>query len=93
MTDKEQWDNDYIYACHTLLFPLIKEFKPDLIIVSAGFDSAEGDPLGGIGLTSVAYAWITQGLRLLQPSVVIVLEGGYYLKALEVCSKAVIKVL
>jgi acetoin utilization deacetylase AcuC-like enzyme len=36
-------DNDYIYACESLFFPLIREFAPDLIIISAGFDSAKGD--------------------------------------------------
>jgi len=31
--------------------PIIKEFKPDFIFISAGFDSAKGDPLGGLGVT------------------------------------------
>ena len=39
-------DKDYIYACEKVFFPLIKEFNPDLMIISAGFDSALGDPLG-----------------------------------------------
>jgi histone deacetylase 6 len=39
-------DHDYIYACEALIFPIIKEFNPELIIISAGFDSALGDPLG-----------------------------------------------
>ena len=39
-------DSDYIYACETIFFPIIKEQNPDLIIISAGFDSALGDPLG-----------------------------------------------
>ena len=39
-------DDDYIYVCETLFFPIIKEFAPDFIIISAGFDSALGDPLG-----------------------------------------------
>jgi len=39
-------DTDYIYACETIFFPIIREFNPDLIIISAGFDSALGDPLG-----------------------------------------------
>jgi histone deacetylase 6 len=39
-------DLDYIYACETIFFPIIKEFNPDLLIISAGFDSAHGDPLG-----------------------------------------------
>ena len=39
-------DKDYIYACESILFPVIKLFNPDLIIISAGFDSALGDPVG-----------------------------------------------
>jgi histone deacetylase 6 len=39
-------DREYIYACERVLFPIIKEFEPEVIIVSAGFDSAIGDPLG-----------------------------------------------
>ena len=39
-------DKDYIYACESVFFPIIKEFSPDLLIISAGFDSAIGDPLG-----------------------------------------------
>lgn len=86
-------DYDYIYACEVFLFPLIRQFQPDLIIVSAGFDSAKGDPLGGIAVTPVGYAWITQGLRSIQNRVAVVLEGGYNLESLEVSSEAVIKVL
>jgi histone deacetylase 6 len=39
-------DEDFIYACEKVFFPIIKEFAPDLMIISAGFDSALGDPLG-----------------------------------------------
>jgi acetoin utilization deacetylase AcuC-like enzyme len=56
-------DNDYIFVCEQFFFPIIREFKPDMIIISAGFDSAKGDPLGGISVSPVGYAWMTQGLR------------------------------
>lgn len=56
-------DEDYMYACESIFFPIIREFAPDMIIVSAGFDSAKGDPLGGIAISPVGYAWMTQGLR------------------------------
>ena len=56
-------DSDYIFACETFFFPIIREFAPDMIIISAGFDSAKGDPLGGIAVSPVGYAWMTQGLR------------------------------
>ena len=86
-------DNDYIYVCETFFFPIIREFAPDLIIISAGFDSAKGDPLGGISVTPVGYAWMTQGLRSIQPCISVILEGGYSLEALEVSTEAVFKVL
>jgi len=86
-------DKDYIYACETIFFPIIREFKPDLICISAGFDSALGDPLGEVGVTPVGYAYMTQGLRKLCPKVAVALEGGYNLEALACSSMAVIKTL
>ena len=56
-------DKDYIYACESIFFPIIKLFNPDLIIISAGFDSALGDPLGEVGVTPAGYAYMTWGLR------------------------------
>ena len=38
--------HEYRYACEQLLFPVAKEFKPDIILISCGFDSAIHDPLG-----------------------------------------------
>lgn len=52
-------DSDYIYACESIFFPIIKEFNPDLLIISAGFDSALGDPLGQIGVTPVGFTYMT----------------------------------
>jgi histone deacetylase 6 len=63
VNENEIGDMDYIYVCEQFFFPIIREFKPDLIIISAGFDSAKGDPLGGIGVSPIGYSWITQGLR------------------------------
>lgn len=40
-------DADYLAAFHHIILPIISEFCPDIIIVSAGFDAAKGDPLGG----------------------------------------------
>jgi len=41
-----------------MILPIIKEFKPDLVYVSAGFDSAFGDPLGDIAVYPKAYAYM-----------------------------------
>ena len=56
-------DKDYIFACENVFLPVIREFDPDLMIISAGFDSAEGDPLGEIGVSPVGYAYMTWSLR------------------------------
>lgn len=46
-------------------------------MVSAGFDSAFGDPLGNLSITPKGYAFITNGLKKIQEKVVVALEGGY----------------
>lgn len=63
------------------------------MIISAGFDSALGDPLGGVGVTPAGFAWMTWGLRKLCKKTVAVLEGGYDLHSLEVSSEAVVRTL
>jgi acetoin utilization deacetylase AcuC-like enzyme len=54
-------------------------WQPDVIIVSAGFDSMAGDPLGGFTLEPEHYAELTTRFRALRgaPALVGVLEGGY----------------
>lgn len=52
--------NEYRYACETLLFPIAREFAPDLILISCGFDSAIHDPLGESLLCPLAYYYMTR---------------------------------
>ncbi len=73
--------------------PALEKFKPQLIVISAGFDAHQLDPLGLIRLTEVDYAWITEQLvdvanRHAQGRVVSCLEGGYHVWALarSVCA-------
>ena len=49
--DEVVGDNEYVYCYERLLHPIFKSFDPDLVIVSAGFDSARGDPLGCLDVT------------------------------------------
>jgi acetoin utilization deacetylase AcuC-like enzyme len=70
-----------------------REFAPGLILISAGFDAAEGDALGGMHLTPETYAEATRMVRRLAESaghqrIVSVLEGGYHLQALGPCVRA-----
>lgn len=57
----------------------MKEFKPDFILVSSGFDAARGDPLGGFTITPNGYYYMTKKLMEFQKPLLVVLEGGYNL--------------
>lgn len=52
-------DRDYQAAWELLLRPIVESFSPDLVLISAGFDAAEGDPLGGCRLTPHGYGRLT----------------------------------
>ncbi|VDP00411.1 unnamed protein product [Heligmosomoides polygyrus] len=71
-------DADYMAIFWNVLWPLASQFRPDFVIVSAGFDSCEYDPLGGMQLSPDAYSHIVYHLSALaQGRVLCVLEGGY----------------
>jgi acetoin utilization deacetylase AcuC-like enzyme len=67
--------------------PALESFKPELILVSAGFDAHREDPLGGLRLDERDYQWVTEQIvdiakRHAQGRIVSSLEGGYNLQAL-----------
>ena len=74
-------DSEYCAALDCVVLPIAREFDPEIVVVSAGFDSARGDPLGGCELTPRGYARLTHRLLALKPGtrqkIAIVLEGGY----------------
>jgi acetoin utilization deacetylase AcuC-like enzyme len=74
-------------AYEALAFPALREFKPDLLLVSAGFDAHRLDPLAGLNWTEDDYLWLSQRLldeadQLCSGHLVSTLEGGYHLSAL-----------
>lgn len=73
----ELGNSEYRYACDTLLFPIVDEYKPELIIISCGFDSAIHDFLGWSNLTPLMYEYMTRRLVGICPKVLVVQEGGY----------------
>eukprot|EP00826_Nyctotherus_ovalis_P053648 TRINITY_DN6997_c0_g1_i1.p1 TRINITY_DN6997_c0_g1~~TRINITY_DN6997_c0_g1_i1.p1 ORF type:complete len:315 (-),score=79.12 TRINITY_DN6997_c0_g1_i1:127-1071(-) len=75
-------DMDYVQAFKEIVIPVVKEFAPELIIVSAGFDAMRGDPLGKISLSPWIFHWMTRSLMEINPRVMVTLEGGYNLKML-----------
>ncbi len=81
-------DGEYQEAFDQVLMPAAAAFKPDLILISAGFDGHVGDPLAGIGLTEAGFSYMTDSLVCLAKAhcggrLVSVLEGGYNLSALQ----------
>ena len=73
---------------------IAKEFNPDLVIVSSGFDAMEGDKLGRLNNSPDIYAYMTQQIMSVGTGkAVFALEGGYNLRNLQRASKAVIKTL
>uniref|UniRef100_A0A8I3RUQ4 Histone deacetylase 10 n=2 Tax=Canis lupus familiaris TaxID=9615 RepID=A0A8I3RUQ4_CANLF len=75
---------DYLAAFLHVLLPVAFEFDPELVLVSAGFDSAIGDPEGQMQATPECFGHLTQLLQVLAGGrVCAVLEGGYHLESLS----------
>jgi acetoin utilization deacetylase AcuC-like enzyme len=75
------------------VLPALDAFRPDIILVSAGFDAHEADPLASLRLTEADFGWITERLveaatRLCSGRLVSTLEGGYDLGALAASAAA-----
>lgn len=87
-------DGDYLYAFQQVVMPIAQDFDPDLVIVSAGFDAAEGDMLGKCHVTPAGYAHMTHALMsLANGKVAVCLEGGYNLRSIAVSALAVTRTL
>ena len=74
-------------AMESRLLPALRAFRPEMILISAGFDAHRDDPLAQLELVEADYAWITEQLcrlagELCEGRVVSTLEGGYDLRAL-----------
>lgn len=75
-------DQDYLYLFDALVMPIAKKFEPELILVSAGFDAHESDPLGFMKLTTEGFGQLAQRVKgladlLCAGKLVFFLEGGY----------------
>lgn len=81
-------DTEIVEAFRDKLVPAADKFKPDFVLISAGFDAHRDDPLAGLGVTAEGYGLLTRivieiARRHAGGHVVSVLEGGYRLKALS----------
>jgi acetoin utilization deacetylase AcuC-like enzyme len=88
-------DADYDLVYRAAVVPVLRQFRPELVLVSAGFDAHERDPLGGMRMTTDGYGQLTARLlaaadELCRGRIVFVAEGGYDMAALSECSQRII---
>ncbi len=79
-------------AVEGTVLPALRDFRPEVLLVSAGFDGWENDPLGGWKLSEEAYAWMGRELAALADDLcggrmLSVLEGGYSLAGLRLLTR------
>ena len=91
-------DEDYKTVFAEIALPVLRQFKPDLVMVSAGFDAHERDPLANMRLTTDAFAAMTMELRAVAAEccgerMMLVTEGGYDLRALAGSLEATVQTL
>ncbi|MDF0604158.1 histone deacetylase family protein [Neisseriaceae bacterium TC5R-5] len=90
--------SEFRQAVETSWLPLLHDFKPQILFISAGFDAHREDDMGSLGLVEADYAWVTRQLMQIAEQyaggrIISVLEGGYELSALGRSVAAHIKVL
>ncbi|MCA9751591.1 MAG: histone deacetylase, partial [Gemmatimonadetes bacterium] len=85
----EPWgDEEYLHAMRDTILPALRDFGPDFLLISAGYDIDGRDPLGGMDATPAGFSALTGLLRdtateLCGGRLAVVLEGGYHLDALR----------
>merc|ERR1711933_513221 len=87
-------DAEILDAFERVLLPIAEAFQPDLVLVSAGFDSAEGDPLGQCRVSPAGLHALTRLLsNLADGRVVVALDGGYNLDSISASMTACLRAL
>ena len=88
-------DEDYVYIFKDILLPISEMYKPEMVLVSAGFDTYYDDPLGGMAVTEAGFSAMTRILldiaeKHCAGKALFALEGGYDLKGLASSVRAVL---
>jgi acetoin utilization deacetylase AcuC-like enzyme len=91
-------DADYAAVFRDLLLPVATAYRPELVLVSAGFDAHRADPLGGMQLTADGFAALCGAVKEISDrhcpgKLVLTLEGGYDLTGLADSVRACVEVL
>ena len=91
-------DADYEHVYATIAWPILRAFKPELILVSAGFDAYKDDPLAGMRVEADCFGRLTAAIASVANDccdgrVVAITEGGYDLKGLADSLRAAVHAL
>lgn len=91
-------DGDYVLVCDRIIVPVLDEFAPELVLVSAGFDAHARDPLAHMRLSAAGFGMITARIaaaadRHAGGRLLLVTEGGYDLPAMGESLEHVVRVL
>ncbi len=94
----DQNDADYGAVFHDVFLPIAQAYRPDLVLVSAGFDPHRADPIGGMNVSERGFAAMASAMMQLTAEVcggklVLLLEGGYDLDGLSQSVHACVEVL
>lgn len=81
-------ERDYLAAFERVALPAVRDFQPEFVLISAGFDAHRDDPLGGLRLTETGFVTMTRHLKQVadefcEGRIISALEGGYNLTALQ----------
>ena len=84
-------DGDYALVHRAIVSPILDEFRPELLLISAGYDAHERDPLASMRMTAAGYGAIVASLSAIAArhgALALVTEGGYELAAVRECLDA-----
>ncbi|KAG8346740.1 Histone deacetylase domain [Trypanosoma vivax] len=86
-------DLEYLHVLSSIVLPVVREFDPEVVFVSCGFDAAAGDLLGSMQVSISGYYLMVKTLAAVCPRLVVALEGGYNLSNVARGSEAVMRAL
>jgi len=86
-------DAEYINIFERIVMPILKEYNPDVIFISCGYDAGENDFSGCLKCSPFAYAFMTERLLSLNKNLIFALEGGYTLDTIKRMSETTIRTL
>ena len=86
-------DAEYMNIFERIVIPILKEYNPDIIFISCGYDAGENDFSGCLKCSPFAYSFMTERLLSLNKNLIFALEGGYTLDTIKRMSETTIRTL